>query len=335
MHRPIRSPIVGCLAAALAAVLTTTMLAAAAQAANKGVLRIATWNMEWLIAPQDFLGLARTCLPKDASPGVRKRFIPCNVALEHERSALDLQVMTRYADQLDADIVALQEVDGVAAAKQVFRNHDFCFSRREGVQNTGFAVRKGVPHRCAADVTGISLDDRVRRGAQLIVYPGERREFRLLSVHLKSGCPRRTLDDPKRDCETLARQVPELEKWIDEQAAAGHRFAILGDFNHDLLASQGPARNDTGQIRNFWSEIDDGDPVGLKLLNIAERQPFINCSAEQNYSSYIDHVVLDSQLAEWRVPNSFVRVTYETRDALQRKLPDHCPIGVDLRVPPT
>ena len=333
MHRTTLSRIAGLIDTVVIGIMAAFALAPAAAIAAPGTLRIAAWNLEWFIAPEEFLGLARTCLPRDASPGTRKRFIPCNVALEQERSALDLRVLTRYVERLDADIVALQEVDGVAAARQIFRNHDFCFTRREGVQNTGFAIRKGVPHRCAEDVVDLSLDDRVRRGAQLILYPGEKREFRLLSVHLKSGCPRRTLDDPRRDCEILARQVPELEKWIDAQVLAGRRFAILGDFNHDLLAGEGPARNESGQIRNFWAEIDDGDPVGLDLINVAEGKPFLNCSPDQNYRSYIDHVVLDARLAEWRMPDSFVRTTYESRDSLQRKLSDHCPVGVDLRIP--
>ncbi len=304
-----------------------------ASSAADQTLRIAAWNLEWLIAPEEFRKLGDSCVPRDASPGSRKRSIPCNVAQELERSALDFQALERYAKQLDADVVALQEVDGVAAARKVFRNHDFCFSRREGVQNTGFAVRKGVPHRCGEDFIDLSLDDRVRRGAVLIVYPGDKRELRLLSVHLKAGCPRRPLDDPRRDCQTLAEQVPILERWIDEQAAAGRRFAILGDFNHDLLAGTGPARNEQGQPRNFWAEIDDADPVGADLVNVAEGQRFINCAPDQNYRSYIDHVVLGAKLAEWRVPDSFVRLTYDGRDALERKLADHCPIGVDLRIP--
>lgn len=304
-----------------------------ASSAADQTLRIAAWNLEWLIAPEEFRKLGDSCVPRDASPGSRKRSIPCNVAQELERSALDFQALERYAKQLDADVVALQEVDGVAAARKVFRNHDFCFSRREGVQNTGFAIRKGVPHRCGEDFIDLSLDDRVRRGAVLIVYPGDKRELRLLSVHLKAGCPRRPLDDPRRDCQTLAEQVPILERWIDEQAAAGRRFAILGDFNHDLLAGTGPARNEQGQPRNFWAEIDDADPVGADLVNVAEGQRFINCAPDQNYRSYIDHVVLGAKLAEWRVPDSFVRLTYDGRDALERKLADHCPIGVDLRIP--
>lgn len=309
------------------------MLASATALASDTTLRIAAWNLEWLIAPEEFRSLADTCVPRDASPGPRQRSIPCNVAEQHERSALDFQTLARYARQLDADIVALQEVDGVAAARKVFRDHHFCFTQRPGVQNTGFAIRKGVPYRCGEDFTELSLDDRVRRGALLVVYPGERREFRLLSIHLKAGCPRRPLDDPRRDCEILAEQVPILERWIDEQAAAGRRFAILGDFNHDLLADTGAARNEQGRVRNFWAEIDDGEPTGSDLVNVAEGQAFRNCAPDQNYRGYIDHVVLNEKLAEWRVPNSFVRLTYDGRDALERKLADHCPVGVDLRIP--
>jgi endonuclease/exonuclease/phosphatase family metal-dependent hydrolase len=299
------------LVAALAA-LTSPVSSAADQ-----TLRIAAWNLEWLIAPEEFRKLADSCIPRDASPGPRQRSIPCNVAQELERSSLDFRALERYAKQLDADVVALQEVDGPAA----------------GVQNTGFAVRKGVPYRCAEDFVDLSLDDRVRRGAVLIVYPGEKREIRLLSVHLKAGCPRRPLDDPRRDCQTLAQQVPVLERWIDEQAAAGRRFAVLGDFNHDLLADTGSARNEQGQLRNFWAEIDDGEPTGADLVNVAEGQRFMNCAPDQNYRSYIDHVVLGAKLAEWRVPNSLVRVAFDAQDALERKLADHCPVGVDLRIP--
>jgi hypothetical protein len=45
------------------------------------------------------------------------------------------------------------------------------------------------------------------------------------------------------------------------------------------------------------------------------------------------HAVWDLT-AEWRVPGSFIRQGYEPKDALQRKLADHCPVGVDLRPAP-
>jgi len=43
--------------------------------------------------------------------------------------------------------------------------------------------------------------------------------------------------------------------------------------------------------------------------------------------------LLGAKLAEWRVPNSFIRLTYDGRDVLERKLADHCPVGVDLYIP--
>ncbi|NDE00311.1 MAG: endonuclease/exonuclease/phosphatase family protein [Gammaproteobacteria bacterium] len=323
--------------------LTVTLLAGLAAASNwrsnpsQGIapdrLRIATWNLEWLIAPEEFRALARDCVPRDASPGPRRRTLPCDTAARLERSTADFRALERYARLLDADVIALQEVDGERAARLVFPDHEFCFTQREGVQNNGFALRRGLAHRCGEDWSSLSLNGRVRSGAELILFPGTAQEIRLLSVHLKSGCPRRPLDDPRDACETLAKQVPELERWIDTQAAAGRRYAILGDFNHDLLMARGPARNDQGQLRNLWAEIDDGEPAGARLVNVAAGQPFVNCSAGQNYTSYIDHVVLGESLAEWRLPGSFIRLTYDTRDALQRKLSDHCPVGVDLAPP--
>lgn len=295
-------------------------------------LRLATWNLEWLIAPEDFRSLAKACIPRGAPRGPARRSIPCNVVDRLERSTIDFRALARVARELDADVIALQEVDGPKAAKRVFRDHEFCFSGDDGVQNVGFAIRGRIPHRCLPDFIELSLDGRLRRGAVIVLYPDEPREMHLMAVHLKASCPRRPLDDPNPNCATLAKQVPLLEAWIDEQAAANRRFAILGDFNHDF-STRGLARNEAGQLRSFWAEINDGDPTGATLINPAEGKRFINCSPAQNYSSYIDHVLLSETLAKWRVPDSFVRLTFKPKDALQRKLSDHCPVGVDLRWP--
>ncbi len=295
-------------------------------------LRIAAWNLEWLIAPENFRALAKDCVPRGAPRGPRKRSIPCNVVDRLERSNIDFRALARIARELDADVVALQEVDGPSAAKRVFPKHDFCFADDAGVQNVGFAIRRGVPHRCAPDYVELSLEGRLRRGAVVVLYPDDPREMHLMSVHLKASCPRRPLDDANPNCVTLAKQVPIFEEWIDEQASAGRRFAVLGDFNHDF-STRGPARNEQGALRNFWAEINDGEPAGAMLVNPSENKRFLNCSPAHNYSSYIDHVILGESLNEWRVPDSFIRVTFTPKDALQRKLSDHCPVGVDLRWP--
>ena len=295
-------------------------------------LRLAAWNIEWLIAPENFRALAKDCVPRGAPRGPRKRSIPCNVVDRLERSNIDFRALARIARELDADVVALQEVDGPTAARRVFPKHDFCFADDTGVQNVGFAIRRGLPHRCAEDFIDLSLDGRLRRGAVVVLYPDDPREIHVMSVHLKASCPRRPLNDPNPNCVTLAKQVPILERWIDEQAAAGRRFAVMGDFNHDF-STRGPARNEAGELRSFWAEINDGEPAGATLINPSDGKRFINCSPTHNYSSYIDHVILGETLNEWRVPDSFIRLTCKPKDALQRKLSDHCPVGVDLRWP--
>lgn len=290
----------------------------------RGTLRIATWNLEWLIAPRDFPTLAQNCSPPKGESN-NPRSIPCDVATDNGRTDADFEALAAYARALDADIVSMQEVDGVAAAGRVFRTHSFCLSSRPGVQNNGFAIRQGIPYRCGEEVVSLGLGGRVRYGVELVVYPDTPREMHLLSVHLKSGCPRQALDSRREACTMLARQIPELERWIDAQAATGHRFAVLGDFNRDLLAERGAG--------GLWDEINDGEPAGATLVTVVEGQAYTNCTNTQNYQGYIDHVVLGSKLAAWRVPGSFVRLTYSDVDAASRKLSDHCPVGVDLQLP--
>lgn len=155
--------------ALLLAALASTSDVSATNAARGTVLRLATWNLEWLIAPAEFRELSASCLPRNASPGNRERYIPCNVADELQRSEADFRALRKVVNELDADVIALQEVDGPAAARKVFTKHEFCFTKRPGVQNNGFAIRKGIPFRCAADVESLSLGGRVRSGAQLVL----------------------------------------------------------------------------------------------------------------------------------------------------------------------
>lgn len=296
----------------------------AACPAAEAELKIATWNLEWFMTPETLRALTPACLPADAPRDGARRAVPCNVAQERARSREDIRALRRHAERLDADVIALQEVDGEAAARLVFRDHQFCFSSRVSVQNTGFAIRRGVPFACGPELQALSLEDDVRRGVELRVFPGTAREIRLLSVHLKSGCSRDALDSSRPACGQLAKQVPILERWIDAQAAAGIPFAVLGDFNRDLRREPpGPS---------LWREIDDADPPEADLVNTAEGQGFQNCSPAQTFSGYIDYILLSRGLAQGLVENSFGRELFRPRDALRRKLSDHCPVYIRLRV---
>jgi endonuclease/exonuclease/phosphatase family metal-dependent hydrolase len=287
-------------------------------------LKIATWNLEWFMTPETLRALTPECTPADAPRDGARRSVPCDVAHELARSREDITALRRHARTLDADIVALQEVDGPDAARLVFPGHEFCFSGRVAVQNNGFAIRRGLPFSCAPDVLDLSLKDDVRRGVEVRVFPGTPQELRLLSVHLKSGCSRDSLDSTRPSCSVLASQVPVLERWIDAQAAEHKPFAVLGDFNRDL-------RREPAGV-SLWAEIDDAIPPAADLVNTAEGQAFQNCMPSQTFSGFIDYIVLGRQMAQGLVAESFGRALFRPKDALRRKLSDHCPVFIRLRV---
>jgi endonuclease/exonuclease/phosphatase family metal-dependent hydrolase len=287
-------------------------------------LKVATWNLEWFMTPETVRALTPACLPRDASRDGARRALPCDVAARLRRSGEDIAAMRRHARRLDADVIALQEVDGEEAARLVFPDHSFCFSKRVHVQNLGFAVRKGLPFRCGPELVALSLDDDVRRGVELRLFPDTPREMRFLSVHLKSGCSRDPLDSRRAGCSKLATQVPELERWIDSQAARRIPFAVLGDFNRDL-------RRETSPV-SMWNELDDADPPDADLVNTAEGKEFQNCSPSQTFSGYIDYIVLGRRMARGLVGGSFGRELFRPKDALRRKMSDHCPVFIRLRV---
>lgn len=310
----------------LVAVSLLTIACAPAQRASteSAELTIATWNLEWFMTPGTLRELTPTCTPPDAERDGTRRSIPCDVAHRHRRSNEDIAAMRQHAAGMGADVIALQEVDGPEAARLVFPDYEFCFSRRVAVQNNGFAIRRGLPHACGADVEDLSLGEDVRRGVELALYPDTPREMRLLSVHLKSGCARDALDSQRPACGDLARQVPALERWIDRQAGLGRPFAVLGDFNRDLRREPpGPS---------VWADLDDHDPAGADLVNTAEGQTFENCLPSQTFSGFIDYVILDARMARGLVEGSFGRALYRPRDAARRKMSDHCPVFIRLRV---
>lgn len=298
--------------------------ALAAPAPADGTLRLATWNLEWLMSPGEFAALAPACVPAGGEHR-GQRSIPCDVAAGLERGAADYAALARVATRLDADVVALQEVDGVRAAQLVFRGYAFCFTGGPAVQNTGFAVRTGIPYRCEADYSALSLGDTLRRGAVLVLWPGTRRELHLLGVHLKSGCARGPLGRREKACERLEEQAPRLAAWAHAQASAGHAFALLGDFNRDLLAE-----SRTGKT-GLWSTLTDGRN-GAQLENAAARERYRNCRRGQRASGYIDYILLGGTLRTRVLAGSFERITYDAGEAWRLKLSDHCPVALSLRV---
>ncbi|HUD71398.1 MAG TPA: endonuclease/exonuclease/phosphatase family protein [Dongiaceae bacterium] len=257
-------------------------------------LRVATWNLEWL---------ART-------PGQGP--VP--------RRAADYRRLAAIAVRLDADLVALQEVDGPEAARRVFdpATYDFIFTGDvTNRQRTGFAVRRGLQVTRHPDLVDLAVETGARRGADLTVHLAGA-DLRLLAVHLKSGCAGGPIDGAEAPCSTLKRQQAVLESWIDARVAAGEPFLVLGDFNRRFEA---PDR--------FWIDLDDGEPPGADLVDLAEgRSPA--CWGGR-HRQFIDHAVLGRATAGWVVPGSFASPDYLPEERrYESTLSDHCPLRFTL-----
>jgi 5'-nucleotidase (lipoprotein e(P4) family) len=299
---------------------------------NEQRVRVASWNVEYLMTPATHRALSADCAQNGGMVGGDDRTLPCAITNREPRTVDDYSSLRKYATQLRADIVALQEVDGPEAAAQVFPGYDFCFSTRAHTQKNGFAIRRGLPHRCEPEYEPLSVGNAVRRGVVATFFPGTANEFRLMSVHLKSGCPAGPVSAPGRNCDLLTKQVAPLESWIEGEANAGRRFGVLGDFNRRFSIEKGPARDREGRQLNVYAEIDDGIPAASKLTDVTARRKFIPCTTGSEYREYIDTILLGRDLAKSVLKNSFVRVVFNDADAKARWLSDHCPVGIELRL---
>jgi len=295
-------------------------------------VRIASWNVEYLMTPETRRALADNCAENGGMVGGDDRTLPCAITKREPRAAADYASLRTYATKLAADIVSLQEVDGPDAAELVFPGYDFCFSKRVHTQKNGFAIRQGLPHRCEPEYRELSLGNAVRNGVVVTFFPGTVNEFRLMSVHLKSGCPAGPLTAEGRNCALLSKQVEPLKAWIESEARAGHRFGLLGDFNRRFTIEKGPLRDAEGRLLNVYGEINSSTLPAAKLVNITGREKFVPCTTDSEYREYIDNILLGKELSAAVIRKSFVRVPFNDQDAKDHWLSDHCPVGIELRL---
>lgn len=258
-----------------------------------GILRIGTWNLEHL----------------RAEPGQGPA----------PRGPRDFQRMAAYADSLEADVLAVQEVGDEAALARVFsaESHAFELSRTGASLRNGFVLRRGLHYRRLPDAEALALEGRLRAGVdiELLTPAGG---LRILGVHLKSGC----FDDaaPKnRHCRVAGSQRGPLEAWTDARAREGIPFLVLGDFNRRFRSGD-----------SFWDEWDDADPPGLDLILLGEGRR--SGCRDGRYPEFIDHVVADARAAVAALPGSWRQWNYLPGDWRRYRLSDHCALTLDLRI---
>lgn len=300
---------------------------------------LATWNAEWFMAPDEFDRVAaRGCRDGEANPVARS--LPCNVASgpkNKRRSAADIAAQARYARKLDADVIALQEVDGPEAAKLLFPSgYQFCFTHRVAtnpdgtseapVQDVGFAVRDRVAFECKEPWREIGLpDNSVRWAARITVNPGTPAAFDMVAVHLKSGCSRDPLTSSKEACRKLRQQTALLHDWLESRPNDAAPFILLGDFNRELDFTP-PADGTT----RMWPNLDTPNGGERDLTAVSERLAYQPCDGNDHFTGYIDQIVVSASLAP-RLGTA-AHVVHDPDDvAAGLKTSDHCAVRVELK----
>ncbi len=259
-------------------------------------LKVATWNLNWL-----------TTRPTG------DRALPSDV---QSRTDEDFGLLARYAQELSADLIAIEEVDGFRAASKLFPREQYSIhmTRDHVVQRVGIVVRRGLHYNSNPDVTDLS-EDHLRSGADITLHLGAS-DLRVLAVHLKTGCWTQPLPRSHRPaCRELLDQEAPLQSWISARQAAGEAFIILGDFNR----------------------VMDGRDTFFSTLQQAA--PLIRATAGHSTpcwggGSFIDHVLAGGPAAQWMKPDSLKVLVYrETEASWRERLSDHCPVSVTLDVP--
>lgn len=275
------------------AVVLSLLTASAPRAAE---LKIATWNLNWLTS--------------------RTAGLPADVKI---RQPEDFDRLHSYAAELNADVVAIQEVDNAETARRLFppETYSIHMSRDRVRQRVGFAVRRGLPYDVNPDVTTLALDPvaHLRSGVDITLRPPGG-PLRMLAVHLKQGCQYLSFGRaPQTTCVTLMSQFDIVAQWIAARRDEHVAFLVLGDFNRGL------DKNDA-----FSKDIQGPAPLTRATAGYS--------SPCWGHESFIDHIFAGGTARDWVMPNTLRVLAYrETDPAWKERLSDHCPVSVRLAVP--
>jgi endonuclease/exonuclease/phosphatase family metal-dependent hydrolase len=270
-----------------------TVQAGTAQAAD---LKIATWNLDWLTTRH-----------------TGDRGLPPDVITRTEE---DFDRLAQYAQQLNADIIAIEEVDGSSAASKVFPKDQYAvhMTRDHVTQRVGIAVRRGLRYDTNPDLIALG-ENHLRSGADITLHIGGQ-DLRVLAVHLKRGCQATPMAKAKSPaCRELKDQIGPLTDWISARRTEAMPFIILGDFNRWMTRSD-----------SFLAALLQAAP----LVRATEGRSSPCWGSED----FIDHILAGGPATGWLRPDTLRVMTYrETGESWKARLSDHCPVSVHLTVP--
>jgi len=270
--------------------------------AQAAPLKLTTWNLNWFTT--------------NATPTERPADAP-------HRTPSDIAALRTYADKLNADVIAFEEVDGATSAARLFPPEQYnIITIHEAVaQQVGLAVRRPITVTQQPDIRALDTEPpdapfRLRYGLDAILSLPGGATLRVLAVHLKTGCITDAIPtSTRRACALLARQIAPITAWLTARAAEHVPFALLGDFNRDF-----------DQPEAVSTAITQAAPVLRATAGTSDP-----CWAG---GAFIDHIFLGGAARAWLVPNSLRVLTYADRDPANKdRLSDHCPVSITLNPP--
>jgi endonuclease/exonuclease/phosphatase family metal-dependent hydrolase len=257
------------------------------------------------------------------------------------RTENDYQQLKTFARSINANIIALQEVESKQAVHRILPANEWSVeisnranskpyecrqskkskkkSRWSTQQKVAIAIRKDIRYQRQSDFTELGLDvEGLRVGVQIKIQHSQQK-FDLLALHLKSGC---FVDNYARSrkeaCHILAKQAAILDAWVENRAKNNKGFILLGDFNHRISAP----------YNTLWRDLNYIGNQPLELYN--NMRDKLNC--HPYYPAPIDHILISKQLSQSVVANSQQVYYYPHKGKMKKRdmLSDHCPIGVEL-----
>ncbi len=285
----------------------------------RSTIRLATWNLMWFGRPE-------------------------------LRSDEDLRWFACTLTWLDADVVAVQELDGRENFERAFRKLsdflvDFGAGRwRFDLQDCRSSHMLGFLYRVervsvsdARDIWYLNASaggpeeacSRLRPGRAVratLAVPGESSTVWLVNVHAKAG---------SKDRDFRLREIlrERLSKLLDDEAfqAVGGRLVVMGDFN-TIGNKQG--LSDEGEVRRLRVAAEALAPR-LRLLTSGDTCSYLSGGS----CKPIDHVLSSEQMADAHAVSSPGYCSFARKFGLaelnllvRERLSDHCPVVVDLMV---
>jgi endonuclease/exonuclease/phosphatase family metal-dependent hydrolase len=267
--------------------------------ANPTIEKLSTWNLNWLTQRPRF----DPALPDDVRP----------------RRPQDFDQLRAYADHLNADVIAFQEVDGAATAARVFdpTRYTIITIAEPVVQQVALAVRRPMTVHQNPDLTALDVEPTaphpLRDGLDATLTFPDGATLRVLVVHLKNGCHRDRLARSRRpQCALFGQQITPLADWVAARQAEHVPFALMGDFNRVM---------------------DRSEELSRALYRAGDLTRVTEGSSDPCWdgSAFIDHIFLGGPARAWLVPDSLRVMTYHTNDPRdQDRLSDHCPVSIQL-----